>query len=364
MRKNFVIVLSLLLFIMGLTACGSSNTPELIQELDTGDEFPDSGIDLIEEYAYAIIINGRGFSFEAGGAEDVYTLAGEAYPTHVTMGIIWTLGIDAISAGIQTSLQHNGPIGVELRIVNYLTFGADRVDVGINDTFMADDGYFTTYLPLSLIRHLGFEVDFKEGRVYIDGEFNLTTTSHPLAIALKTFMDQAIGETQAHTPTVDGYLGVLAIEFIDTFFTEATLFVDTGEEVLSKKIGNIDGFPFSVGFTTDGRGSLVKLSGDGGNRSYGIFEVVMNPTTLRNEIAVAFTIYAEREDLPNFEHRFNYYRYEGSWLAGVEGGRYPITEDEFNWIREGMGMGEGIFSWHDVGWDSTADILSWVEPSW
>jgi len=131
---------------------------------------------------YSIIINGVGFAYEPysnafgerhSTADVVYTVAGEQYPTHVTMSVLWNLGLDAISGGAQHSLQHNGgSIGVGLISINYLTFGADRVAVGINDTFMADDGAFTTFIPLSLIRALGFDVHFEGGRVYIDGQFN------------------------------------------------------------------------------------------------------------------------------------------------------------------------------------------------
>ncbi|MCL1862105.1 MAG: hypothetical protein FWF78_00890 [Defluviitaleaceae bacterium] len=315
------------------------------------------------EFPSEIFINGVRFVDDAyGNADVVYSVAGQL-PTHVTMGVLWGLGLDAISAGSQNSLQYNGgSIGIGLSTVNYLAFGTDRVAVGIDDTFMADDGYFTTYVPISLIRYLGFDVYFESGRVYIDGEFNLPINPHPLALALQNFVDNAEGETQAHVTNVGGNTSVLAIEFIDTFFTEATLFVYTGREVLTKEIGSIDGFPFSVGFTTDGRGSLVKLTGDGGNASYAMFSVDTNPATLRDEIVILFTIYVEREDLPNFDHRFNYYHHEGGWLQGIEGGRNPITEEEFYAIRDGMG--DRITSWRDITWDSTESILSWVAPNW
>jgi len=274
------------------------------------------------------------------------------------------LGIDVISGGAQHSLQYNGgSIGVGLLSVNYLAFGADRVAVGINDTFMADDGAFTTFVPLSLIRDLGFDVRFDGGRVYIDGQFNAPINPHPLAVALQNFIDNAEGGTIAQTPAVNGTLGVLAIEFIDGF-AEATIFVDTGFEVISKEIGSIEGFPFSLGFTTDGWGNLVKVTGDGGNASYTMLGVATNPANSRDEIVYLFTIYAERAD----DGSINYYRFDGGWLDGIEGGREPITEEEFNAIRNGFGS-QGLFSWRDSS-DSTESILSWVanlpnwEPNW
>jgi len=273
------------------------------------------------------------------------------------MSVLWMLGIDVISGGAQHSLQYNGgPIGVGLLSVNYLTFGAGRVAVGINDTFMADHGAFTTFIPLSLIRALGFDVRFGGGRVYIDGQLNVDINPHPLAIALQNFIANANGETQAHIPNVGGNLSVLAIEFVDTFFAEATLFVYTGNEVLTKEIGSIEGFPFSVGFTTDGWGSLVKMTGDGGNSSYTMFGVATNPATSRDEIVYLFTIYAVRTDDGNMHHS----RFDGGWLEGFLG-RDPITEDEFSEIRSGMG--DRITSWRD-SWDSTDSILTWVAPNW
>ena len=119
-----------------------------------------------------IVINGVEFAFMYGNADVVYSVAGQL-PTHVHMGVLWSLGLDAMQGGSQIALQHNGEgIGVGLSIVNYLTFGVDRVAVGIDDTFMADDGYFTQYIPISLIKHLGFDVRFDGSRVHIDGQFD------------------------------------------------------------------------------------------------------------------------------------------------------------------------------------------------
>ena len=156
---------------------------------------------------------------------------------------------------------------------------------------------------------------------------------------------------------------ICAIEFVDTYFTKATLFVYTGLDVLYKEIGSIDGFPFSIGVTTDGWGSLVKITGDGGNSSITMLGVATNPVTAREEIVYLYTIYAERKDLENFDHRFNYYRFDGGWLEGIEGGRYSITEDEFYAIR--VGLGDIIISWRDLS-DSTEQILTMVArlPNW
>ena len=306
------------------------------------------------DFPSEVIINGVAFNANVyNNADAVYTVAGQL-PTHVTLSVLWELGLDAISAGSQIELQHDGgSIGVGLSIVNYLTFGADRVAVGINDTFMADDGYFTTYMPISLIKALGFDVRFESGRMYIDGQLDVPINPHPLAVALQNFIAGAEGETKALMPNVGGNVAVVAIEFVDTFFAEATLFVYTGFEVLYKEIGSIEGFPFSIGFTTDGWGSLVKVTGDGGNASYTMLGVATNPATSRDEIVYLFTIYAESSD----DGGINHYRFDGGWLEGIEGGRHSITEEEFNEIR--LGMGDRITCWRDLG-DTTESILAWV----
>jgi len=311
------------------------------------------GFDAPNDGGNLIIINGAGY------AGSIYTIQGEQLPTHVTMSIMWGLGIDAIQGGSQVSLQYgDAAIGVGLSVVNYLATGADRVAVGIDDTFMADDGYFTQYVPITLLRALGFDVYFEGGRVHIDGQFDASITRpHPLAIALQSFNANAEGETKAFIPNVGGNLSVVAIKFVDTFFAEATLFVYTGFEVLYKEIGSIEGFPFSIGVTTDGWGSFVKLTGDGGSRSYTMLDVATNPATLRDEIVYLFTIYAERAD----DESIHYFRFDGGWLEGIEGGRHPITEEEFNAIRNGMG--DRIISWRDIT-DETESILAMSDRIW
>jgi len=152
---------------------------------------------------------------------------------------------------------------------------------------------------------------------------------------------------------------VVAIEFVDTFFAEATLFVFTGSEILYKEIGSIEGFPFSICVTTDGWGSLIKTTGDGGNRSYTMLAVATNPATSTDEIVYLYTIYAERAD----DGSINYYRFDGGWLNGIEGGRHSITEEEFYTIHAEFGT--RIICWRDLS-DSTEDILTMVAnlPNW
>jgi len=315
---------------------------------------------LIWEFSYdvdmpdEIMINGVGFDANVySNASAVYTVAGQL-PTHVTMSVLGPLGMDAIQGGSQIALQHaGGSIGIGLSVLNYLTFGVDRVAVGIDDTFMADDGYFTQYIPISLIRDLGFDVYFEGSRVHINGQFDASRTiPHPLSIALQDFIASAEGETKALVSHVGGSISVIAIEFVDSF-AEATLFVFTGQGVISKEIGSIEGFPFSLGFASDEWNSLVKTTGDGGNASYTMFGVATNPATSRDEIVYLFTIYAERAD----DGSIHYFRYDGGWLEGIEGGRHPITEEEFNVIYDGFG--DRITSWRD-SWDITESILAWV----
>jgi len=305
------------------------------------------------DFPSEVIINGVPFNAnEYSNAEAVYTVAGQL-PTHITMSVLWELGLDAISAGSQIELQQNGSsIGVGLSIVNYLAVGGDRVALGIDDTFMADDGYFTTYIPISLIKALGFDVYFEGSYVHIDGQLDVAINPHPLAVALQHFIAGTENETKALVAHVNGAISVVAIEFVDGFFAEATLFVHTGLEVISKEIGSIEGFPFSIGF--DGLGNLVKVSGDGGNASYTMLGVATNPATSRDEIVYLFTIYAERAD----DESIHYYRFDGGWLEGIEGGRHSITEEEFYAIRNGMG--DRISSWREFR-DETESILAWAD---
>jgi|GEM_PF-1290465 len=109
---------------------------------------------------YPIIINGVGF------ADSFYTLEDETYPTHVPLHVADILGLDIIAGGSQIAIQRNGAGLAFLSIMNYLAFGDDRVEVGIDDTFMAED--FTVYVALSLLREIGFEAYFMDGRVFIN----------------------------------------------------------------------------------------------------------------------------------------------------------------------------------------------------
>jgi len=117
-----------------------------------------------------IVINGVIFDADMYGSVDmVYSIAGQL-PTHVTMSVLNALGLDIIQGGSQIMLEQNNEVFAGLSVVNYLTFGDDRVAVGIDDTFMADHSYFTQYIPISLLKDLGFDVQFDGERVYIDGQ--------------------------------------------------------------------------------------------------------------------------------------------------------------------------------------------------
>jgi len=173
---------------------------------------------------------------------------------------------------------------------------------------------------------------------------------HPLAATLENFNANAEGETRAFMVDIDGSPSVVAIKFVDTFFAEATLFVFTGSEVIYNTIGSIEGFPFSIGITPEGR--LVKVTGDGGNWSYTPFGGATDLASQTDVIIYLFTIYGELADSENN----NYYRFPGGWLEGLEGGRYSITEEEFNAIRTRYGL-DNIRFWRDIE-DETPQILA------
>ena len=293
----------------------------VIREIEA--DLADYGFDPSNKEDYAIIINGVGF---VRNADNVYTMTGEQLPTHVTSMVLRGLGIHVTAGGSQRALQQNGvSLGVGYGVVNYLTSGADRVVVGINDTFMSNDRrYFAEYIPISLLRHLGFDVHFEGGRVHIDGQVNLAINPHPLAIAMQNFIASAEGETRAFvTSRFGGRLSVVAIEYADTFITEATLFIPG---VIYREIESFEGFPFSIGVTADG--------------------VAVNPATSRDEIVYSFTIYAESTD--------DYYLFHHNWPE------FSITEDEFYLIR--AGMVNSIIS-RDLR-DGTEEILAMVKSTW
>ena len=300
-----------------------------------------------------VVINGVAFDMY-NSADAVYFAAGQL-PTHITMSVLPVFGIDVVQGSSQISLMHNGKsIGVWFNVLNYLA-GTTGTTVGINDVFMADDGYFTQYIPLSLLRALGLDVYFEGSRTHINGQVNITIRPHPIATAVQTFIASATGETKALVLNVGGYMGVLAIEFVDDPFVDdfvtATLFVHTGAELLYKEMGSIDAFPLSVGF--DIWGNLIKITGDGATSSYTMFSVATNPATLIDEIVYLFTIYAERLS----DGTISYYRFDGGWLEGImEEGRYPITEEQFNGVLSAMG---DMSSWRDFP-DDTMSILNWV----
>jgi hypothetical protein len=172
---------------------------------------------------------------------------------------------------------------------------------------------------------------------------------HPLAVALAGFNAHAEGETKAFTVHVDGSPGVVAIRFVDVFFAEATLFVFTGRDVISREIGSIEGFPFSINITAEGR--PVKVTGDGGQWSYTVFGGATDLTTQTDVIIYAFTLYGATVDSDT-----HHYRFPGGWVEGWASGRYSITEAEFNAIRTQYGL-IGMRSWRDME-DETAQILA------
>jgi len=388
MKKVFIVVVLLVAFIT-LVACGSDgdmSVPTTTQNQVTQNE--NSPIDDIREEStqndnnpsdvdneepptmnlpaeepsvmqYSIIIDGIGFEYST------YIAQGEQLPTHVQMCALRHLGIIVEQGGVQVSLAREDDgsfLGVWLTVVNYLAFGEERLVVSVIDTFMLDDGYFTQYVPILLLEELGFSVYFDGCSVHINGQLNVQTNPHPLAVALYNFNANAQGETKAFQTAVDGIQSIVAIEFVDTHFAEATLFVyTTVGDVVYKKIGNIDGFPLSLGLTTDGWGNLLKLTGDGGNRSYTMYGISpdLGFVPLEDAIIYLFTIYAERAD----DGSINYYQYYGGWSEGLDGGRFSITEEDFYAIFNEMGS--EIISWRD-GLDGTEQILARIArfPNW
>ena len=118
---------------------------------------------------YPIIINGVGIT------DNFFTAGDEIFPTHVPLHVVVNaLGLDTMQGGSQIVIQRNGEGLAELSVINYLTFGDDRIEVSQYDTFMADDDNFTIYVPIWLFREMGFSAYSTGGHVYIyEGESDM-----------------------------------------------------------------------------------------------------------------------------------------------------------------------------------------------
>ena len=184
MKKTLVAVSLSLVLVMVLSACGGStdNTQENDRENDQVTEQPTQESPEIENEVedeqvydsaqepetdwsnYPIIINGIGIT------DNFYML--EDFATHVPLGpVAYAIGLDVMQGGSQIAVLQDGETVAALDVVNYLTFGADRVDVGPHDTFMADDDInFTIYVPISLFRDIGFGAYSTGGHVYINDD--------------------------------------------------------------------------------------------------------------------------------------------------------------------------------------------------
>jgi len=170
-HTKFTILISAMIFlVVTLTACAVAAGAGT-QDGNTAPptyESPESELPYSPEAPemsdYPIMINGVGFR------DNFYTLEGEPSPTHVPLDVVTILGLDVIQGGSQIAIQRNGEELAFLNVINYLTFGNDRIAVGLNNTFMVDDdSRFTIYVPLSLFREIGFETYFTGCQVHIYG---------------------------------------------------------------------------------------------------------------------------------------------------------------------------------------------------
>jgi len=172
MKKNVFIATVLILGLVFLVACGGNadsiqdNGEDTYQTVEPSIyQSPEEDLPEAPDWSnYPIIINGVGVT------NNFHIIEGEAFPTHVPLAVADVLGLDVMQSGSQISIQQDGENLVGLSIVNYLTFGDDRVDVSVSDTFMADDDYFTIYVPISLFRELGFTAYSIGGHVYINDD--------------------------------------------------------------------------------------------------------------------------------------------------------------------------------------------------
>ena len=229
------------------------------------------------------------------------------------------------------------------------------VVVGIDDTFMADDGYFTQYIPISLLRALGFDVHFEGSRVHIDGQLNVAINSHPLAIALQNFNTHAEGETRAFLVDVDGNNteGMLVVDLYG--FPTGILFYLHNGILHQADMGPQDaGFVSSM--TIHGR-RLVNLMADGGQWSYTLFDIRDN-----GDLNAAFTIFAEAfieatdaDQDGSTQHVF--YMSDDFLQDFCRENWQSITFEEYDELRALYGLDSVRGAWWDME-DESAMILS------
>jgi len=190
--KLTVLISAIIFLAVTLTACAmgaTSNTQDSVGEDLQATALPTyESPETPERSEYPIIINGVGFMY------NFYTLESESAPTHVPLAVVDILGLDIMQGGSQIAIQRNGEGLAFLNVINYLTFGDDRIEVGSNDTFMVDDDYryqFTIYVPISLFRELGFEAYFMDDHVHIygDGSNQQEPTQHEEAQSTGTLTE-------------------------------------------------------------------------------------------------------------------------------------------------------------------------------
>ena len=164
-RKGWLLIL-VTVILLGLVACTNTDNEELdepenaLEEPTTsndGDEelpyTPDNNMD-----NYSIIING------AGSMISFFTMEGANHPTHLPTQVMDEMGVVVIGAGSQGALEINGEFVGHFDIINY-QMGLEGIVIGENDAFQTDD--FTTYLPISLLRQVGFEITVTSSQVSI-----------------------------------------------------------------------------------------------------------------------------------------------------------------------------------------------------
>jgi len=170
--KRFITAFCLVL-ILGLIACSNANN----EAHNTGQEDnyqeaspPVDEVANEQESAdwsgYPIVINGVGFTNE------FFVMDDESTATHIPLyPTVDVLGFEVIQGGSQISIQKNGESLAALNVENYLAFGDERNPVSMEDTFMAEDDYFTIFVPISLFRELGFVAYYSNGHVFVyEGE--------------------------------------------------------------------------------------------------------------------------------------------------------------------------------------------------
>ena len=132
--------------------------------------------------------------------------------------------------------------------------------------------------------------------------------------------------------------------------TQARIFYFTSNQLIYKDVEDFR--EARVVITPSGR-AIINSTRDIGDWQFTVLDGATDLVNHTDVLIYRFTVYREFQE----NGRYNYYIFQGGWSEGLEGGRTPITEEEFNTINAEYGLTDWI------GWrlmrDETEQILAY-----